>query len=432
MSASRDLERVASRLLSFETRLLPRVSVVEQAMFHIWGADGETHDQVRIWYSELPEESRNPLDKLYLGILDGEAERNTDLVELIRMWRSEVSPVPIFRLLLDVGYLGSDREKIDYDRLQARLAEEVPANWFYFQLAKRLAHRSGDKTFEDDLERQFRQFTNLQLWKWRMLIFFELILTGIGFTYLMYRVVMRLKEKIIQTTEHVSERVSPWTFREGLAVLVRGGALSIFLIALMSVVPYGVYLLENYGSLFLFFPIVILAIVLLCRPKNQSFIEVIGCKNFSRHFRSSLPILFGVVALGLWGDWLIMLGGDLFEFSVHWTEWFLPQLVWGSQSELLKTTLEVVVLAPIFEEIIFRGMVYSTIRAKFGFTFSMIGSALVFALAHGYGPIAFLTVFWSGLLWAWIFERTGSVIPGICAHAINNGLVVYFLVAIFR
>jgi len=138
------------------------------------------------------------------------------------------------------------------------------------------------------------------------------------------------------------------------------------------------------------------------------------------------------MALGLMGDWLIMLGGKTFGISTHWTEWFLPQLVWGSQAELLKTTIEIVVLAPVFEEIIFRGIVYSTLRVKFGFPVSMIGSAAFFALAHGYGPVAFLSVLWSGMLWAWLYERTGSIIPGICVHAVNNGLVVYFLVAMFR
>jgi membrane protease YdiL (CAAX protease family) len=46
--------------------------------------------------------------------------------------------------------------------------------------------------------------------------------------------------------------------------------------------------------------------------------------------------------------------------------------------------------------------------------------------------MAFLTVFWSGCLWAWAYERTGSVIPGTIAHAVNNGIVVYSLVAFFR
>ena len=215
-------------------------------------------------------------------------------------------------------------------------------------------------------------------------------------------------------------------------MLVRGGALSILLISLLSVVPNGVNILEDYGSLLLYLPTVGLAMAWLCRPKRQFFVEVLGCQDLSRRFTSSLPIIMSIMALGLVGDWLIMFGGETFDISTHWTEWFLPQLVWGSQAELLKTTIEVVVLAPIFEEIIFRGIVYSTLRAKFGFPVSMIGSAGIFAFAHGYGLVAFLSVFWSGMLWAWMYERTGSVIPGICVHAVNNGLVVFFLVAVFR
>jgi hypothetical protein len=177
---------------------------------------------------------------------------------------------------------------------------------------------------------------------------------------------------------------------------------------------------------------VVLAAVWLGRSRHRSFWEVLGCKNLLQRFKTSVLLLLSVIALGLLGDWLIMLGGDVFQISTHWTEWFIPQLVWGSQSELWKTSIEVVVVAPIFEELIFRGILYSTLRAKFGVPASLTGSALIFALAHGYGPTAFLTVFWSGMLWAWIYERTGSLIPGMCAHAINNGLVVFFLVAVFR
>jgi hypothetical protein len=430
-TASRDLERLASRMLGFESRL-SELSAFEQTIFRVWGEDGATREQLRQWYAELPQEKRNPLDELYVGIFDGEANLSEDLRELMRGWSSEFAPFPTFRQILDVVYLEKDTVDVDYITLQARLAEEVPANWFYFQLAGRLASQSGNEALRESLHRQFQQFTDPQLWKWRMLAIFELSLGGIGFMCFVSVVVMWLKQRSVKNAERLGQRISPWTFQEGMAVLVRGGALSILLIALLSVVPYGVNILEDYGSLLLYLPTVGLAMVLLCRSQSQSFLEVIGCKHLSRGFTSSLPIIMSVIALGLAGDWLIMLGGETFGVSTHWTEWFLPQLVWGSQVEVLKTTIEVVVLAPIFEEIIFRGMVYSTLRAKFGFSVSMIGSAVIFALAHGYGPVAFLSVFWSGLLWAWMYERTGSVIPGICVHAVNNGLVVYFLVAMFR
>src|SRR5918994_2234387 len=97
-----------------------------------------------------------------------------------------------------------------------------------------------------------------------------------------------------------------------------------------------------------------------------------------------------------------------------------------------KTAIEFVILAPVFEELIFRGILFATLRKRFSFLTSMFASGLIFALAHGYGVIAFLTVLWSGCLWAWAYERTGSVIPGMLAHAVNNGVVVYSLVAFFR
>ena len=431
VTASRDLERLASRMLGFESRL-SELSAFEQGMFRLWGEDGDTQEQLRLWYAELPREGRSPLDELYMGILNGEADLKTDLMTSMEMWGSEPPPFPTFRRLLDVVYLGSAPIGLDYDTLQARLAEEVPANWFYFQLARLLARQSGDEALREHLHWQFQQWTDPQLWKWRGLVMFELSLGGIGLICLVYVGAMRFKNRPFQGDERAKQSPSPWSFNEGLAVLARGGALSIFLIAILAVMPYGVTILEDYGSLLLYLPTVLLASVWLGPLKNPSLLEVLGCKNLFQRFRTSLPILMSVIALGLIGDWLIMLGGAAFEISVHWTEWFLPQLVWGSQAELLKMAIELVVVAPIFEELIFRGIVFSTFRVKFGFPVSMIGSAVIFALAHGYGPIAFLTVFWSGLLWAWIYERTGSVIPGMCAHAVNNGLVVYFLVALFR
>ena len=59
-------------------------------------------------------------------------------------------------------------------------------------------------------------------------------------------------------------------------------------------------------------------------------------------------------------------------------------------------------------------------------------SAGVFAVAHGYGWIGFISVLWSGLLWAWAYEKTGSLIPGMVAHALNNLLVCLAVMALLR
>ena len=428
---SRDLERIAGRMLSFESRL-SELSSFEQMMFRLGGQDGETQEQILRWYEEAVDDQPKPLDELYLGILYGEAGLTDRVSQLVADWDKERSPRALFQRLLEAGYVPGEAEPADNDVLQARLAEEVPTNWFYFQLAQRLAGQSGDRTLQTHLQSQLYQLTDLSLWKWRMLLVCEMVFIGVGLVFFLCLGFARLTGRVLQRNTDREERRVPWTFREGIAVLARGGALTIVLMGMAALMPDGPGILEDYGVLLLYLPSIILSSVLLCRPRKCSLLQVVGCSNVWQQLKSGLPLVFMVVSLGIVGDWLIVMGGEALHTSVHWTEWFVPQLVWGSRMELVKTSMEFVLLAPVFEELIFRGILFTTLRTKFGFSTSIVVSGFIFALAHGYGVIAFLSVLWSGCLWAWAYERTGSVIPGMVAHAVNNGLVVYSLVAFFR
>jgi membrane protease YdiL (CAAX protease family) len=59
-------------------------------------------------------------------------------------------------------------------------------------------------------------------------------------------------------------------------------------------------------------------------------------------------------------------------------------------------------------------------------------SAAVFALAHGYGVLGFVAVFWSGALWAFAYERTGSLWPGIIAHSAGNAMATVGVIVLLR
>ena len=89
-------------------------------------------------------------------------------------------------------------------------------------------------------------------------------------------------------------------------------------------------------------------------------------------------------------------------------------------------------LAPVFEEVVFRGVLYSTLRRRFNAPVAMVVSALIFSLAHGYGTFGLVTIIWSGLLWAWAYEKTGSILPGMAAHALNNSLVCMTVLLLVR
>jgi len=87
---------------------------------------------------------------------------------------------------------------------------------------------------------------------------------------------------------------------------------------------------------------------------------------------------------------------------------------------VLVTLVDTVVLTPVFEELVFRGLLFATLGRRLRPAVAAVVSAAVFALAHGYGVLGFAAVFWSGLLWAWAYARTGSLVPSITAHAVDN------------
>lgn len=91
-------------------------------------------------------------------------------------------------------------------------------------------------------------------------------------------------------------------------------------------------------------------------------------------------------------------------------------------------------LAPLGEETLFRGYIFGAIRQTFrarrwGVPLAYVASALLFTVVHTLsateGLISLLTAaFAMGLLLAWGMHRTGSLIPGMIAHAMNNGVVL--------
>ncbi|MCH8832374.1 MAG: CPBP family intramembrane metalloprotease [Chloroflexi bacterium] len=78
---------------------------------------------------------------------------------------------------------------------------------------------------------------------------------------------------------------------------------------------------------------------------------------------------------------------------------------------------------PITEEIFFRGFVFAGLAPRLGVPRAIVVSALVFSAFHlSLGVLA--PIFITGVLLAWLYHRTGSLWPGIAAHAGQNALAV--------
>jgi membrane protease YdiL (CAAX protease family) len=81
------------------------------------------------------------------------------------------------------------------------------------------------------------------------------------------------------------------------------------------------------------------------------------------------------------------------------------------------------VVAPFVEEVTFRGVGFGLIAIRFGEEPAIVGSALLFGLAHGLvEALPLLVAFGIGL--AWLRERQESTIPGMILHGSFNALAL--------
>jgi len=77
------------------------------------------------------------------------------------------------------------------------------------------------------------------------------------------------------------------------------------------------------------------------------------------------------------------------------------------------------VVAPFVEEVFFRGFVFTGLRQRYGWKHAALASAGLFALAH-FIPTSIVPIFILGLIFAFLFQFSGSVWPAILMHMLTN------------
>lgn len=82
-----------------------------------------------------------------------------------------------------------------------------------------------------------------------------------------------------------------------------------------------------------------------------------------------------------------------------------------------------VVVAPLTEELLFRGLLLRGFNRNYGAGAAVFVSAFLFAVIH-LNPYQMLPAFFAGLFLGWITLGSKSVWPAIFAHASTNGLLI--------
>lgn len=153
------------------------------------------------------------------------------------------------------------------------------------------------------------------------------------------------------------------------------------------------------------------------------FLYVIKPKKVMQYeFRKKPPLLACLLAPVITLIALAAFMGMGVYFSL-----FLQTIGYGlSSAVILKTPLDfilgiivMVIAAPIFEELIFRGALLSGLKARFGTLTAVIMSGAAFSLMH-MNPEQTVYQFFLGATCAYVVISCKSVIPAMIIHACNN------------
>lgn len=93
------------------------------------------------------------------------------------------------------------------------------------------------------------------------------------------------------------------------------------------------------------------------------------------------------------------------------------------------TLLSLVVFAPIFEELLCRGVVLGSLRDRYGATVAWLVSALFFGVLH-VQPVQVVSATVVGLVLGYVYLATDSLWPSMILHALNNA-AAYLLMILF-
>jgi membrane protease YdiL (CAAX protease family) len=137
-------------------------------------------------------------------------------------------------------------------------------------------------------------------------------------------------------------------------------------------------------------------------------------------FRRPNRSYFWVVPLGLGATYAIEVVHD---YLVHPHQQAIVSDFPHSAVGVAMFALVAIVVAPLFEEILFRGFLFRGLSNSFGWVWGAVLSAAVFGAAHLQLDV-FLPLAALGFILAWAYHRTGSLWTNITMHALFNTVAV--------
>lgn len=131
--------------------------------------------------------------------------------------------------------------------------------------------------------------------------------------------------------------------------------------------------------------------------------------------------------------WLLILTGLLYKRYVAPPEdhFIVAQIAAHPKPWVLLTLIFTGTIgAAVFEETIYRGMLYNVLRRILGGPAGALIGAAIFAAMHGFDQ-DLLSLFALGLIMTWLYDKTGRLFAGMVFHFANNMFAFIQLLVLF-
>jgi membrane protease YdiL (CAAX protease family) len=419
------LERLTEREMDARAALRHATPWERRLYALLSGGDEGIDDWIR-WHEELAEVSTSPDVELSRLILLGETRQTEALRSALDDWEGNDAAETRRKDWIEAAYLEPSLSRATGRALITEVRDELPAGWFADALVARLARRSGDAIARQQAESAIAARGSVLLRRWRALEAAGLLLAVAGLATVG---VMLLTHADLKVAD--ARMPEGFSLADGYALFLRG-ALGFLVLG----AGLGLMIPEDSALDALTGPASVAPIVLCAawylRSRGLSFTAAFGLLPGRDRLVTVASVALALVGLQLAGESLIEAALDALRLSSHWADGLQENLIWGSWGLVARETIGSVLWAPLGEEVAFRGVLYPALRRRFGVAPAAALSAAVFAVAHGYGVLGFAAVFWSGILWALAYERTGSLWPCIVAHAAGNLGATVGVVALLR
>jgi len=226
------------------------------------------------------------------------------------------------------------------------------------------------------------------------------------------------------TPATLTETPIPWGLRDVLWGLLLAFGLVVAVLALLFGLSRGLHLTpavlraRHLAAAFLALGEAVLLVpvwVLARRRRGATWRQLGVCS-----FRPLIGCL-GAIALFFLALWINMIWGLVLQ-ALHWSGQPVVTPLFGQGPiGIILAFLGISAIAPLSEELFFRGFAFPPLRRHFGLWLGAALNGLLFGLLH-FTPTVLPPLFFLGFAFCLLYEYSGSIWPGVILHASINTL----------